>query len=190
MSCVPCSWRHCWVVFVLLICFLRIAKVSNTKQCLWQFLAVFLKTMHTLAVQHDAVYCWGHWIPLETQRKYRKITTELMGNNSEDHKTSAPWLLHLDLLFTSVYRQGIDRECATCLGLLLHLFYRLFSPETEEAQWAQPVFSSSLPPAEPAPFLLHALQLMGVRYCIYSTPQGGSQSLLPDLKTRWSDLSG
>lgn len=144
MSCVPCSWRS-WVFFVPLIHFLRIAKVSNTKQCLWQFLAVFLKTVHMLAVQHDAIYCWGHWIPLETQRKYRKITTELMGNNSEDHITNAPWSLHLELLFTSVYRQGIDRDCVTCLGLPLHPLYRLFPPPQRHRRHSGPSLCSPHP---------------------------------------------
>lgn len=60
VSCLPCSWRSFWLFYVLLICFLRVAKVSNTKQCLWRFLAVCRRTVYTLAVQRDAIYSWGH----------------------------------------------------------------------------------------------------------------------------------
>lgn len=68
-----------------------------------------------------------------------------MGNNSEDHTTNAPWSLHLELLFTSVYRQGIDRDCVTCLGLPLHPLYRLFPPPQRHRRHSGPSLCSPHP---------------------------------------------
>ena len=191
MSCLPHSWRSCWVFFVLLICFLRVAKVSNTKQPLWQFLAVLLKTVCRLAVQHDAVYCWGHWIPLETQGKYGKITADLIRNNSQDYTTNAPLLMHLELLFASVYRQVIAPWLCYQSGVAAapRASPTPSSMEMQEGQRAQPVFSSSLLPAELLP-CCSALLDEWMLVAVFSCTLWVGFSLVADLKTRWSDLSG
>lgn len=103
--------------FFLLLCFLRVDEVSNTKQYLWQFLATVPK--------NNACSCGLVWFnlllrtlhPIRYGKKYGEMTTGLMGNNSRHYITNAPRSLHLEL-FTSGYRQVIYRA-VTCLGLRL-----------------------------------------------------------------------